>query len=767
MAKKTLKPVSKRKSASKAKSADVRTSKLSQLFDKNLDLDHRDADRPTRPFAQSEWVFICVDQIIKAARSIQMILSTASEDIVETGEAYDLLFNNPQLPFSKFITETAGYLAMYRECYWIFPEKDVIRPRNILVAGPDQVEPVIERGYLVGYKFYAEGSPAPIPLLIEDVWPLIDFNPGSAYRGIGPCTAGKLAISTAYQAALMNEATLANGGKLSGIITLPAGQVLNDEERRFLIGQFESRHKGARNAGKWALMTGGADVKPLAQTMADLQMIDLRRFDAATICSLFGVPIEIVNLNSEAQYAHGPAQQRLILNTVAPLLHFIAENITMGILRPFRYQQQASVKLAQAKTYSGRRTSLKGCGSFRQAKIKALQSQVNLFAWFAVEDHPTVQEMLRERTDKVMKYVDSGIPLNQIIDAYDLPFEHVAWGDDHWISMGMVPARFILEAGPEALTGPQLPEGETEEEEDAPAKAIELSEKVQDDPVKLRLWKNWVTSWAGIEREYAASIRTYFIAQQRIILDRLKKELGSKSSVKDSPENVVARIVFDIARDKGKLRSINQVFFQKAAELGIRQAVSEIAGASGEALKQAVDSVKRSQAIRESMTISNSKITGINEVTKKRLTNSLLDGLKKEEGLNDLTKRVQEQLGDNRARALKIARTQTAGAVGSGRHAGFKHTGVELKGWVTSGDEHVRKIHVTAGKEYAKGIPLDEAFWVGGEKLMHPGDPHGTPVNVANCRCVEVAIKAKGKMFTFEYWSNYKFYTYEDMKAAA
>ena len=773
MAKTKIKPVLKRKTV-RTKS-DNRTLPLSRLFDISISGDGA-SDRPGKPFSQSEWVFICVDAIVKMSRSIQLMLSTPGDDIVESGEAYDLLFNNKSLPFSRFITETVGYLSLYRECYWIFPEMDITRPTKIIVVGPKQLEPVIAGGVLVGYELRVEGRTNPIPLLIDDVWPLIDFNPDSRFHGVGPTDAGKLAISTAYQAGMLNEATLANGGRLSGVISMPAGARLDDNERRAYIAQFEARHKGARNAGKWALVTGGVTVSPLAQSMVDLQMIDLRKYDAATICALFGYPMELAGLNSEAQYAHGPAQQRFILNTISPLLSFVGENITSGILSRFKHRQVAGVSAALAKSFCGRQPKLKLYQSYRQTRIKAIQSQVNLFAWFAIEEHPVIQEMLRERTEKVIKYVDSGIPLNQIMDAYDLPFEHVSWGDDHFVSAGLIPARWIIEAGPEGLTPPSLPEGQTDEDEDKPAKepaaepakSVDIALKAKDEVSKLRLWKNWTASWAGIEREYTASMRQYFLVQQRIIIDRLKKEVSGKSAVKSSPEETVARIVFDITRDKGRLRAINQVFFEKASELGIRQSVSEIAGTTGQPLKEAVDAVKRSQAIRRSLIVSNTNMTGVNHFTQKKLASSLLDGLKNEESLNDLTKRIQDQLGNNRSRALRIARTQTAGAVGSGRHAGFKHTGVELKTWVTARDgDNVRKIHQQAETNYSKGIPLDDFFWVGGEKLMHPGDPHATPANTANCRCVEVAIKAQGKSFTIDHWSNFKFYSYEDMKALA
>ena len=113
---------------------------------------------------------------------------------------------------------------------------------------------------------------------------------------------------------------------------------------------------------------------------------------------------------------------------------------------------------------------------------------------------------------------------------------------------------------------------------------------------------------------------------------------------------------------------------------------------------------------------------------------------------------------ENRARALRIARTQTAGAVSTGRHAGMVAAGCELKGWITSGDAEVRESHRDAGIKYARGIPVQEPFIVNGIALMYPGDPAGPPAEIVNCRCVSVARRARGKTINLDHYTS--FYPY-------
>lgn len=138
-------------------------------------------------------------------------------------------------------------------------------------------------------------------------------------------------------------------------------------------------------------------------------------------------------------------------------------------------------------------------------------------------------------------------------------------------------------------------------------------------------------------------------------------------------------------------------------------------------------------------------------------------GLASGEGLKDLTARVEHTMKSRLSTAQRIARTQTAGAVGTGRHAGFKHAGVNKKSWLTSRDENVRDSHKAAEVSYAAGIPLDQPFEVAGEFLMYPADPAGSAGNIINCQCAELAVVAAGKAFDLAYCNNLNFYSYMDM----
>jgi len=107
------------------------------------------------------------------------------------------------------------------------------------------------------------------------------------------------------------------------------------------------------------------------------------------------------------------------------------------------------------------------------------------------------------------------------------------------------------------------------------------------------------------------------------------------------------------------------------------------------------------------------------------------------EGIPDLAKRIQDVYDVSDSRAETIARTEV---VGSSNSMAFDQAGAAqdllgvplTKSWLATADERTRPDHAEAdGQEQ----PLEEPFDVGGEDLMYPGDPEGSPEQVVNCRC--------------------------------
>lgn len=139
------------------------------------------------------------------------------------------------------------------------------------------------------------------------------------------------------------------------------------------------------------------------------------------------------------------------------------------------------------------------------------------------------------------------------------------------------------------------------------------------------------------------------------------------------------------------------------------------------------------------------KIVGIKETTRQEIMATIDDGWQKGWSIPRMARelvKVGNQV--SLSRGAMIARTELIGAVNGGSHAVASIVSQAsaagpalLKIWLTAEDEAVRDTHAAAGDDYGagSGIPLDEAFSVGGDELMFPGDQDGSPEEVINCRC--------------------------------
>ena len=95
-------------------------------------------------------------------------------------------------------------------------------------------------------------------------------------------------------------------------------------------------------------------------------------------------------------------------------------------------------------------------------------------------------------------------------------------------------------------------------------------------------------------------------------------------------------------------------------------------------------------------------------------------------------------------RTENIARTESIRGSNKGAYELYKDNNVEEQEWVSTLDNRTRSYangdefdHIEANGQIRK---LDEPFDVGGEKLMFPGDPAGSPGNTCQCRCTTIPV---------------------------
>lgn len=91
----------------------------------------------------------------------------------------------------------------------------------------------------------------------------------------------------------------------------------------------------------------------------------------------------------------------------------------------------------------------------------------------------------------------------------------------------------------------------------------------------------------------------------------------------------------------------------------------------------------------------------------------------------------------NPGRVEMIARTESMRAANAAKFAVGVECGIQDKEWVTAIDGRERPAHREADGQIVK---MQDAFVVGGEQMMFPGDPSASVGNVVNCRCTVVYV---------------------------
>ena len=232
--------------------------------------------------------------------------------------------------------------------------------------------------------------------------------------------------------------------------------------------------------------------------------------------------------------------------------------------------------------------------------------------------------------------------------------------------------------------------------------------------VRLQKWEQY---WYSFQKQL-------FTAQGKRIRKQLKD--NAKAIKKDNPIN-------EVDWDKE-----NEIFTKKSIPV-----ITEVITEAGEyAMNQIgkfgfdpTDEITAKWIDKKAITFAKE----INKTTKKRLKNSLAEGLGEGEGIPKLAKRVSAVMaGRIKSSAETIARTEVLSSSNAGTMHGYGQSGiVKKKEWLATRDAKTRDEHGTADGQV---VLLKNDFVIAGEKLSFPGDPKGSPGNIINCRCTILPV---------------------------
>jgi len=219
--------------------------------------------------------------------------------------------------FGQLLLTGNGYLeAVADEALPV--EMHVLRSdRMSVVPGAD--------GWPVGYEYLVNGRKHRFAVAdgVSPICHIKSFHPQDDHYGFSALQAAASAIDVHNSASRWSKALLDNAARPSGAIVYRGadGQssLSNDQYDR-LLGEMETQHQGAKNAGRPMLLEGGLDWKPMGFSPSDMEFQKTKEAAAREIAIAFGVPPMLLGIPGDATYANYQEANRAFYRlTVLPL----------------------------------------------------------------------------------------------------------------------------------------------------------------------------------------------------------------------------------------------------------------------------------------------------------------------------------------------------------------------------------------------------------------------------------------------------------------
>jgi HK97 family phage portal protein len=651
------------------------------------------------------WVYACVRAIATNIASIEFLpyiqkQTPAGLSWIENPNHpfYDLMKNpNPYMAGYNLRENLVACLKLTGNAYWYFETFGTSEFQEIWPLIPDKVQAVVSSKKLIDhYVYYLGGKPQIFQP--NEIIHFKSMNPTSMIYGQGALSASKSTVATDLFAQTWNKQFFANSARPDGV--LQSDDTLDDGVRKRVAESWKQMYQGQRNHGKTAILDSGLKYQAISQNAKDMDFVNLRKDLRTEILAAFGVPPSIVGLLEYANYSNMDAQFKSFwTNTLMPEIKNIEETLTL------RAKQMTfdTATIFQADL----------------SKVQALRPDMKLLA------------------DTTQVFVNTGIPINEIIDALDLPFEHIDGGDQPRQQVAPVNPQNNPQGVPPSGSQPM---DEQDAEDMADGKSIKKTSALPD---RVAEWKVFDSQLRQHEAKFKSTMRGFFNGQRRRVLSKLHKNLnqflnlkgyaGTKANTEDA-----VRLIFDMESEnkymsKSAGRVIKGTYFDFALEtsrkLGIDFNMSN---------PHSIAWIKS----KESKLVFEANQHTLEEITREvadAVQEAVAEGFSEGESIGAITDRINDVYDfavDTRAE--RIARTETISASNAGNLQALKDGNIQKKEWLATNDEKIRDTHAELDGQI---VPIDEDFVTfNGDTLGFPGDPKAPAGEVINCRCTITGI---------------------------
>lgn len=158
-------------------------------------------------------------------------------------------------------------------------------------------------------------------------------NPQDAFYGIGPLQAAVVAADLSNNMNLFETNLFKNSARPDMALIIPetAGAPPEDEVGRIEKKWFQ-KFGSVKKAGKLAVLTGGAELKPISLTPKEMSFLQGRKSTREEIAAIFGVPLSMITTESVNRANAETGEYSYMKNTILPRVRRAEQKLNEKLL---------------------------------------------------------------------------------------------------------------------------------------------------------------------------------------------------------------------------------------------------------------------------------------------------------------------------------------------------------------------------------------------------------------------------------------------------
>ena len=517
------------------------------------------------------------------------------------------------------------------------------------------------------------------------------YNPLNVWRGIAPITAVKTGIIIDELAQAWSRLFFKNSARPDYAILSEEG--FTPKERIELETRIMNEFGGVGEAHKPLILDQAVkDVKPLSFPPKDIEWIEQRKLARDEIGAIFGVPDEIMGFGKDTYENFATAFRVLRILTLEPLIDF-RDNALSAWFRRYGY----------------------------------LEMDLRLET-----ERVKMPELPEDRDKKILSaktLFDMGVPLNEANKRLNLGLPAIEGGDVGYLQFSLVPVTGSDRSPTEASSSVRGIRSKWKYGMGAPLFGSEDHKE---------LLKRRNIPIEPIKNLMKRRLRRFFQAQEVRVgrAVRGSQRLGRAKFTKPDPGELLPELgsIFDLEQEIARFEEAFGPIIAEAvrlmgefelAALGIEIAFD----VSRPEVRAAIAGILETVSIKTQETIWRDLIALFEEAE--------AEG----EGIVAIQERLSAFYSGIKSdwQTERIARTTMTGAANAGAQEAWDQSGVvKDRQWLSALLPGRTRLDHELAHGQLRGVR--EAFQVGPDLLMYPGDPSGSAGNIINCLCGTVPV---------------------------